>query len=100
MVGYMESGMGENPEGLIIPTELIEKRAEHFDPWETEALQKCALIMLRKNVQLAVVCQFCQAQGNNPVMSIMPDEHGKMVCECNCRKITLRSRKKSKRSGV
>lgn len=85
--------------GLIVPDGTVEKPQERFQPYETDAIEHCAEVLLRHGFQVAVVCVECQAHHRNPLASFTTDAHGRNAIECDCR-VTTFTRRRGKRTGV
>lgn len=92
--------MEQTASGLIVPDGTVEKKKEVFEPYETEAIKKCAEVLMRHDAKIACICGLCQLNKSpNPLFSIEVDEEGRMVLECNCRTIRLK-RRRGKKVGV
>lgn len=86
--------------GLLVPEGTIDKRIDHFEPYETEAFKKGASVLVRHELAFVVICKNCADENRHYQMNVYPDEHGRLVAECDCRRITFRERRKSRKVGV
>ena len=72
------------------PAPEVEKPLQAWAPYELTHIERATEAMARHGLLVKVLCAACLQAGRNFELSVIPDELGRRIAECDCTRHWLR----------